>query len=46
MATNIPPHNLSELVDAITLWIDKPNATVNHADGGEDTGAGLPDLRV
>ncbi|MFH1427693.1 MAG: DNA gyrase subunit A [Patescibacteria group bacterium] len=27
MATNIPPHNLSELVDAITYLIDKPEAT-------------------
>jgi DNA gyrase subunit A len=24
MATNIPPHNLSELIDAITLFIDDP----------------------
>jgi DNA gyrase subunit A len=28
MATNIPPHNLSELVDAIAYLIDKPEATV------------------
>ena len=27
MATNIPPHNLSEIADAITLLIDNPNAT-------------------
>jgi len=29
MATNIPPHNLSELCDAITLLIDKPDSTVD-----------------
>lgn len=29
MATNIPPHNLSELVDAVVLLIDKPEATVD-----------------
>jgi DNA gyrase subunit A len=28
MATNIPPHNLSELCDAITFLIDNPEATV------------------
>jgi DNA gyrase subunit A len=28
MATNIPPHNLGELCDAIMLLIDDPNATV------------------
>lgn len=27
MATNIPPHNLSEIADAIALLIDNPNAT-------------------
>lgn len=26
MATNIPPHNLSELVDALILLVDKPDA--------------------
>ncbi len=29
-ATNIPPHNLSELCDAIILLIDKPNATIDE----------------
>lgn len=29
MATNIPPHNLGELVDAITYLIDNPACTVN-----------------
>ncbi len=28
MATNIPPHNLGEVIDACLLMIDKPNATV------------------
>ncbi len=28
MATNIPPHNLSEVVDACLALIDKPDATV------------------
>jgi DNA gyrase subunit A len=27
MATNIPPHNLSEIADAVALLIDNPNAT-------------------
>jgi DNA gyrase subunit A len=29
MATNIPPHNLNELSDAISLLIDNPNATID-----------------
>lgn len=29
MATNIPPHNLGELVDAIILLIDNPSVTVD-----------------
>jgi len=29
MATNIPPHNLNELVDAIVVQIDKPDATLD-----------------
>ena len=28
MATNIPPHNLSEVIDAVILMIDKPDVTV------------------
>ncbi|MHB9004269.1 MAG: DNA gyrase subunit A [Coriobacteriia bacterium] len=27
MATNIPPHNLGEVIDAVTLMIDNPEAT-------------------
>jgi len=30
MSTNIPPHNLSEVCDAITKYIDKPNVTVDE----------------
>ncbi|GAC1359104.1 MAG: hypothetical protein NVSMB42_18380 [Herpetosiphon sp.] len=30
MATNIPPHNLSELCDAITMLIDNPEATIEE----------------
>ena len=28
MATNIPPHNLNEICDAITLLVDNPDATI------------------
>lgn len=30
MATNIPPHNLNEVVDALILLIDNPNATIDE----------------
>ena len=30
MATNIPPHNVGEVCDAISYLIDNPNATVNE----------------
>jgi DNA gyrase subunit A len=30
MATNIPPHNLGEVVDACLMVIEKPNATVGE----------------
>jgi DNA gyrase subunit A len=29
MATNIPPHNLGELIDAVVLTIDNPAATID-----------------
>lgn len=29
MATNIPPHNLGELVDALSVLIHNPEATVH-----------------
>ena len=30
MATNIPPHNLGELIDAFCLLIDNPNCTIDE----------------
>ncbi len=30
MATNIPPHNLGELIDALIILIDKPSASVEE----------------
>lgn len=30
MATNIPPHNLTEVIDAILLLIDQPDATIEQ----------------
>jgi DNA gyrase subunit A len=30
MATNIPPHNLGEIIDAAALLIDKPDATLKE----------------
>ncbi len=30
MATNIPPHNLSEVIAAVVLLIDQPDATLAH----------------
>ena len=30
MATNIPPHNLGEVIDATTMIIDNPDATVHE----------------
>ncbi len=30
MATNIPPHNLGEVIDAINLMIDKPDVTIEE----------------
>ncbi|MFA4817730.1 MAG: DNA gyrase subunit A [Parcubacteria group bacterium] len=30
MATNIPPHNLSELIDGVALLIDNPEATIEE----------------
>jgi len=29
MATNIPPHNINEIIDAIVVLIDKPEATLD-----------------
>ncbi|MGE5675770.1 MAG: DNA gyrase subunit A [Mycobacterium leprae] len=30
MATNIPPHNLGEVIDGITLMIDRPDVTIDE----------------
>ena len=30
MATNIPPHNLGELIDAVCLLIDQPNCSIEE----------------
>jgi len=30
MATNIPPHNLSEVVDALVMLVDNPGATIEQ----------------
>lgn len=45
MATNVPPHNLREVVDAITYLVDHPDATVadlmKHLPGPDFPTAGL-----
>jgi DNA gyrase subunit A len=45
MATNIPPHNLNELADAITFLIDNPDASVEelmaHVPGPDFPTAGI-----
>ena len=33
MATNIPPHNLNEVIDALLLMIDNPDATIEEIMG-------------
>ncbi len=30
MATNIPPHNLGEIVDAVVALIEKPDASTSR----------------
>jgi DNA gyrase subunit A len=54
MATNIPPHNLTELSDAIIEYINKPSVTIDELSeivkgpdfptGGIITGAGIKDM--
>jgi len=54
MATNIPPHNLSEVADAIVAYINKPSITADDLmehvtgpdfpTGGIASGEGLKDL--
>ena len=44
MATNIPPHNLGEVVDACLAMIDDPDGRRRRA-AGHRAGPGLPDRR-
>ena len=45
MATNIPPHNLGEVIDATLHLIDNPDATVRRPDAVRQ-GPRLPDRRA
>ena len=44
MATNIPPHNLREVIDATIAYIDDPDDRRRRADAAHQ-GPGLPDRR-
>ena len=44
MATNIPTHNLGEVIDACFAYLDDPEITTRRADGDRPR-AGLPDRR-
>ena len=44
MATNIPPHNLREVIDAVVAFIDDPQITRRGAHAARQ-GPGLPDRR-
>ena len=44
MATNIPPHNLNEVIDACLHLLKNPEATHRRADR-DHPGAGFPDRR-
>ena len=44
MATNIPPHNLTEVIAALELYMDDPGGAAREADGGAAR-ARLPDRR-
>ena len=44
MATNIPPHNLREAIDAVVAYIDDPEIDVAGPDEARQ-GPGLPDRR-
>ena len=44
MATNIPPHNLGEVIDACVALIDNPGLSIDRADG-DHPGTGFPDRR-
>ena len=45
MATNIPPHNLTEICDALALLLERPAAGVDESDAAR-AGPGLPDART
>ncbi len=45
MATNIPPHNLGEVIDAAVYVIDNPDAKPARADEDRE-GSRLPDGRA
>ena len=45
MATNIPPHNLTEIVDACITLVNKPNATLGQLLKFVQ-GSGFPDRRL
>ena len=44
MATNIPPHNMGEVIDGMCTLIDNPDATLEAADGAHQR-AGFPHRR-
>ncbi|MFR7394703.1 MAG: DNA gyrase subunit A [Blautia wexlerae] len=44
MTTSIPPHNLSEVVDAVKAYMDNPDISDRRADGISQ-GTGLSDRR-
>ena len=44
MATNIPPHNLGEVIDAVVHFLDHPESTSEGPDEVRQ-GTGLPDRR-
>ena len=45
MATNIPPHNLGEVIDACVALIDNPEITL-AGDDGDRAGPGFPHRRL
>ena len=45
MATNIPPHNLREMIDAVVAYIDDPDIDVAGPDAARQ-GPRLPDRRL
>ena len=45
MATNIPPHNLTEIVDASIALVNNPKTTLDESSEVR-AGPGLPDRRL